>query len=116
MWRKILSNINKNKNKINKMKKDLNVGILMGDVKPVTYSNWVEIWFPTIVDSVNVEFVNARSERVREDIDLLIVPGGRDVYPARYGAKPHINTGVPDMLFEWWDTEMLPQYIERTKS
>jgi gamma-glutamyl-gamma-aminobutyrate hydrolase PuuD len=105
---------NKNKNKNNKMKSDLNVGILMSDVKPVSYSNWVETWFPTLVDNVNVEFINARSERVREDIDLLLLIGGSDIDSMNYGDKPGIYNDRPNIHLEWFDKVMLPKYVERT--
>lgn len=45
-------------------------------------------------------------------IDLIVVPGGADVDPKRYNAMPHYFTGKPDPIKEYFDTVILPQYIE----
>jgi len=45
--------------------------------------------------------------------DLLVLPGGRDVDPRRYGQTPSYKTGFPDVYLEHFDKYMLPMYIER---
>lgn len=45
------------------------------------------------------------------DLDLVIVPGGADVNPNRYGATPNYYTGKSDPIKEYQDTAILPEYI-----
>lgn len=49
---------------------------------------------------------------VRTDLDLLILPGGPDVDPNRYGATPEVFTQYPSVFLEWFDKIKLPKYIE----
>lgn len=49
---------------------------------------------------------------VREDLDLLILPGGADVDPLRYGQIPNFFTGKPDAFKEYFDKAYLQQYID----
>lgn len=48
----------------------------------------------------------------RDDLDLLILPGGLDVDTSRYGQRPSYFTGKPDIYKEYFDRMVLPQYIE----
>lgn len=48
----------------------------------------------------------------REDLDLLILLGGADVNPIRYGGVPTIFTGYPDPTKEYFDMVYLPRYID----
>ncbi len=50
-------------------------------------------------------------QSIREDLDLIILPGGADVDPLRYNEVPHYMTGKADMFKEYFDTTYLPQYI-----
>jgi putative glutamine amidotransferase len=47
------------------------------------------------------------------DIDFLMLPGGADVLPLRYGKvlRPGL-CGTPNWNYEFFDSEMLPYYIE----
>lgn len=47
------------------------------------------------------------------DIDLLIIPGGADINPARYGAAPSLFTGKSDLIKDYFDMEIVPLYIEQ---
>ena len=47
-----------------------------------------------------------------QDIDLLFLPGGADVNPVRYKQTPSFYTGQPNVMLEWFDTKMLPKYID----
>jgi len=50
------------------------------------------------------------------ELDLLVLPGGPDVNPFRYLTvedKLDINVGVPCIVREKFDRELLPQYIEK---
>lgn len=46
-----------------------------------------------------------------KDIDFLVLPGGPDVDPLRYGAIPSFSTSKPDPIREYFDQIMLPEYI-----
>jgi putative glutamine amidotransferase len=50
-------------------------------------------------------------DEYRTDIDLLVLTGGPDVNPQRYGAKPEIFTTKPCIFKEYFDSNMLGQYI-----
>ena len=47
-----------------------------------------------------------------EDIDLLLLPGGADVDPRRYGQIPSIMTSKTNPQLEYFDQVILPRYIE----
>jgi putative glutamine amidotransferase len=55
--------------------------------------------------------VQILSPGVYEDVDLLVLPGGLDVYPGRYGATPSLHTSNPNMLLEYFDNNMLLRYV-----
>lgn len=46
-----------------------------------------------------------------EDLDLLVLPGGKDVSPSRYGEWPGYFTGHPDVYLEHFDTNVLGKYV-----
>jgi putative glutamine amidotransferase len=68
------------------------------------------------VVNVNVTLINARDEIVNPFIDMLILVGGADINSAKYGQKPSIMAGSPNVHLEWFDDVMLPQYIARSKN
>ncbi len=47
------------------------------------------------------------------DVDMLIAPGGSDLSPSSYGAKPSYRTQKPNIYLEYFDSEILPRYIEQ---
>jgi putative glutamine amidotransferase len=47
------------------------------------------------------------------DLDLIILPGGADVNPARYDETPSFYTDKPDIIKEYFDVRVLPRYIEQ---
>lgn len=104
-------------NKINKINK-MNVGILYSKTSAtVPYQKWAEEVLPQLpnIDEVNVTLINARDSIVNPWIDMLIIVGGADINSVRYNQKPSITAGSPNIDLEWWDTVMLPQYIQRSQ-
>lgn len=61
----------------------------------------------------NVTFVTPFDSEVRNDLDLLILIGGADVHPYRYG-QPKIpwQTQNQNTNLEYFDMTLLPKYIE----
>lgn len=47
-----------------------------------------------------------------EDIDLLLLPGGADVDPRRYGQIPSVMTSKTNPQLEYFDQMILPSYID----
>ena len=45
-------------------------------------------------------------------MDLLVIPGGSDIDPRRYNQAPGYYTTKPDPVKEYFDTVILPKYIE----
>jgi len=45
------------------------------------------------------------------DVDVIFLPGGPDINPARYGEKPGWWAYRPDPLLEYFDTKVLPKYL-----
>jgi len=48
---------------------------------------------------------------IRADLDMILLQGGADVDAQRYGQFPSYLTGKPDIYKEYFDTEVLPEYI-----
>lgn len=61
----------------------------------------------------DVDLINPLSKKINDNIDLLVLPGGADVNPNRYGQKPEWYCGKPNIFFEEFDKEMLPLYVNR---
>jgi putative glutamine amidotransferase len=62
----------------------------------------------------NVELISPLDKDLRTDLDLLILPGGADVLPFRYGE--HLKNGycgMPNFRYEEFDMVMLPQYVDQ---
>jgi len=51
------------------------------------------------------------NEEVHSDLNLLVLPGGADVNPLRYGQIPEIYTGNSDIFKESFDINKLPGYV-----
>jgi len=61
----------------------------------------------------NIIQIDPLNEVVYDNLNLLVLPGGPDVDPQRYGEKPSRFTGRPNPQTEWFDRVMLPKYIAR---
>lgn len=49
---------------------------------------------------------------VRDDIDLLFLPGGGDLLTTRYEQIPQFTTGAANQILEHFDQFMLPEYLK----
>ena len=52
------------------------------------------------------------ARRVLQGLDGLIITGGKDFNPARYGQEPHPTTDEPRLDRDAWEDELLRQAIE----
>lgn len=59
----------------------------------------------------SVEIITPNQE-VKEDLDLLVLPGGKDVDPTRYGEMPEFHNSDINPFLESFDRVYLPQYIQ----
>lgn len=55
----------------------------------------------------------AIADRVLDGLDGLIITGGKDVDPARYGQEPHATTDVPRTDRDAWEDVLLTAAIDR---
>ena len=53
------------------------------------------------------------ADRVLDSLDGLIITGGKDVDPARYGQEPHATTDEPRPDRDAWEDALLTAAIER---
>lgn len=51
--------------------------------------------------------------RVLDGLDGLILTGGKDVDPARYGQPPHATTDEPDRVRDAWEFALLGEALRR---
>ncbi len=56
---------------------------------------------------------SAIAARVLDGVDGLIVTGGRDVDPARYGQQPHETTDSPSPIRDEWEEALITGAIDR---
>jgi len=84
------------------------VGSIRGDILgiPLSYAEYIK-------SVLGGEIIILSQTSSIQDLDLLILPGGADVNPERYGAIPDFNTGTPDILKEYFDIHHLPLYISK---
>ncbi|HWR86122.1 MAG TPA: gamma-glutamyl-gamma-aminobutyrate hydrolase family protein [Rhodoglobus sp.] len=55
----------------------------------------------------------AIAERVLDGLDGLIITGGKDVDPARYGQQPHETTDEPSRDRDAWEDALLTEALQR---
>ena len=71
---------------------------------PISYMRYIMFF--------GIPRVLTMEEEVDHDLDLLIIPGGADVDTLRYGQMPHFYTSRPDPVKEYFDTVIMPKYID----
>lgn len=52
---------------------------------------------------------------IDKDVDVVVLPGGADVNPLRYGQPVELFTGKANQFLETFDTLILPEYIKMGK-
>lgn len=88
----------------------------IGLLVDVTSDNKISINFPYFRFAEQfgaVTLVHPYESEIIPDLDLLIIPGGQDVHPLRYGQVkvPWLCQGQ-NANFEYWDLAAMPKYIE----
>lgn len=63
----------------------------------------------------DVIIIDAQAERTF-DLDLLVLPGGRDVNPLRYNQRPHVTTQSPDLEYEWFFASKFKDYLKKAEN
>lgn len=67
------------------------------------YINYFALYgWPVLIDPLSDEV---------EKVDLLVMPGGADINPMRYGVPYDINIGMPNLAYERFDHYMIQEYI-----
>ncbi|MBN9605050.1 MAG: gamma-glutamyl-gamma-aminobutyrate hydrolase family protein [Actinomycetales bacterium] len=85
---------------------DVDAALLPGVyVDAVTRAGGIPVLLPPLDPSA--------AEAVLDRIDGLLVSGGRDVDPARYGATPHAETDQPALDRDAWEDALLERAIAR---
>ncbi|GAA4126549.1 gamma-glutamyl-gamma-aminobutyrate hydrolase family protein [Nocardioides fonticola] len=77
------------------------------DLLPASYARAVEAAGGVPVLLPPVEPYGDAAVGVLERLDGLIISGGADVDPARYGADPHVTTGAPRVDRDAWELALL---------
>ena len=62
--------------------------------------------------SFGIVCILSPEEDIRTDLDLLVLPGGKDVDPTRYGHAPNFYNSDSNQMLEYFDKFKLPGYIE----
>lgn len=102
---------------INKIKKALNITKMNIGIVTSKNSNVHGInlsYFEYLSHFGDIVLVNPLTDRINTTLDLLVLPGGADVYSQRYGEKPSRWCGTPNLDLEWFDVNVLPRYITET--
>lgn len=60
----------------------------------------------------NIVVIDPITSDIIDNLDLLILPGGEDVDPWRYGEMPELECKNPNVHFEYFDRNVLPKYID----
>jgi putative glutamine amidotransferase len=77
----------------------------------------VGVSYMRFIDSLDGEaIILSPTSEIKKDLDLLILPGGPDINPVRYGCVPDWNTSRQDPIREHFDEYHLPVYIKQRTS
>jgi putative glutamine amidotransferase len=59
-----------------------------------------------------IKLIRADSD-IDKDITALVLTGGADINPIRYGQAPTDFLGSPNLMYEFFETNILPKYIDK---
>ncbi len=59
-----------------------------------------------------VTLIDPHDPQVNEDLNLLVLPGGADISPGRYGMYHNVDISFPNRALETWDAITLPKYVK----
>ena len=72
-------------------------------------------YFEYLSEFGDIVLINPLTDTINTSLDLLVLPGGADMYPMRYGEKPSRYCGKPNLDLEYFGVNVLPKYIEETE-
>ena len=79
-----------------------------------------KVYFQAITDAGGVAVLlppqpvtREAATRVLDGLDALVLTGGKDVDPARYGEAPHATTDAPRLDRDAWEAELAAAAIDR---
>ena len=79
-----------------------------------------KVYFQSVSDAGGIAVLlppqpvnRAAAERVLDGLDALVLTGGKDVDPARYGQAAHPTTDAPRLDRDAWEAELAAAAIER---
>ncbi len=87
----------------------MNIGIV-GDSKSgvfgvsTAYMQWARQYGNVVVLTPDMGFTNY--------VDIVVLPGGADIVPTRYGVMPDYNLSRANPYLEYFETDLLPEYID----
>lgn len=89
---------------------------LIGIVANLNYQEgriWINSNYVTYYSTYgNVILIDPIDEEIRDDLDLLILPGGQDISPYRYNHYYTPEISQPNIPLETFDHITLPKYVE----
>lgn len=102
-------------NKLAKTNKELKI-LIYADV----YDGYVaqKIEYLTLMDPYGAcQLVYPKTDYTQliNDADVLLLPGGADINPLRYGERPHLKTSRLNPFFESLDNDLLKEWINTGK-
>lgn len=90
----------------------MNIGIVAND-SPDDGRYWINRGYVDYFKTYGrVNLIDPLEQEVDRGIDLLVMPGGADVSPGRYGMVHLPSIGFPNRAYEVFDYFTLPKYIK----